>query len=154
MREVDEAIQFLLRAHEPNMAIVIDRHWNLVAANTPGTLLTSLLGDDVPLWNGAVNVMWLMFHPDGLRQYITNFDESASSLLWRVRDDVERRPADIELGNLLTDLEGLVESPSLSSDSPAHAGLVTSVHFALGGQELGLFSCCLLYTSPSPRDRG
>ena len=45
MAGVAEIIGFLLEAHEPNMAIVMDRRWNLVGANTAaGRFTAAVLG--------------------------------------------------------------------------------------------------------------
>lgn len=139
--DVDEAIEFLLRAHEPNMAIVIDRHWNLVSANAPALHLTSLLPDPPPLFEGELNVMWLMFHPDGFRRYVTNFAEVAPTLLWRVHDDLERTPADETLRRLASGLADLAEGAYDPAIMPAHAGLVATVDFDIDGTELRFFTC-------------
>ena len=64
MKLAREALEAVLKAHEPNPALAIDRHWNLVSANR---MVTPLLAGVAPkLLQGKINVMRLGLHPDGL----------------------------------------------------------------------------------------
>ena len=85
---VRRAIDVMLANHEPMPALVIDRAWNIVAANAGVALLLDLLppGLDPDLVGNAVRVS---LHPDGLAPRIQNFDEYATDLLDRIRRQVE-----------------------------------------------------------------
>lgn len=86
MAAVRETIDLLLRAHEPNPALVIDRHWNLVAANRT---LPIVLGEISPaLMTPPVNVLRLAVHPDGLASRILNAREYIGFLVARLRHEV------------------------------------------------------------------
>ena len=64
MGPVRDAIEQVLRAHEPNPALVIDRHWGLVSSNRPvGALLRGVAAH---LLEPPVNILRLSLHPDGL----------------------------------------------------------------------------------------
>lgn len=58
------AIELLLKAHEPYPALTIDRHWNLLAANS--AVAPFLLGLAPELLVPPINVMRLSLHPGGL----------------------------------------------------------------------------------------
>lgn len=85
MRAVRETIDLLLRAHEPNPALVIDRHWNLVAANR--ALAALLEGVSPALLVPPVNVLRLAVHPDGLASRILNAREYIGFLVARLRHE-------------------------------------------------------------------
>src|ERR1700752_5269294 len=60
MKLAREALEAVLKAHEPNPALAIDRHWNLVSANR---MVTPLLGGVSPdMLAPPLNVMRLSFH--------------------------------------------------------------------------------------------
>jgi transcriptional regulator with XRE-family HTH domain len=73
MGPVREAIDRVLRAHEPSPALVVDRHWGLVAGNRAIPLLTA--GVAGHLLAPPVNVLRLSLHPDGLAPRIVNLGE-------------------------------------------------------------------------------
>src|SRR5215469_11270642 len=61
MQAVHQAIEHVLRAHEPYPAVVIDAGWDLVAANGAVPLLTE--GAAVALLEPPVNFLRLSLHP-------------------------------------------------------------------------------------------
>jgi transcriptional regulator with XRE-family HTH domain len=82
MGPVREAIEQLLRAHEPYPALVVDRHWGLVAANR--SLDIFLDGIEQHLLEPPVNVLRLSLHPDGLAPRIANLRQWRDHLLERL----------------------------------------------------------------------
>lgn len=81
-----EALDVILAAHEPYPAIVVDRHWNIVAANTPMILLGA--GVDPSLLVAPVNAMRVGLHPQGLARWIVNLSETRAYFLGRLRRQV------------------------------------------------------------------
>lgn len=79
---VRDALDRLLRAHEPFPALVIDAHWGLVAANRGVEPLIE--GVAAHLLEPPVNVLRLSLHPDGLAPRIVNLHEWRSHLLERL----------------------------------------------------------------------
>src|SRR2546421_5572326 len=67
---VREALDLILRGHEPYPAVVVDRGWNLVAANAPMMILGEWV--DPALLEAPVNVMRVGLHPRGLARWIVN----------------------------------------------------------------------------------
>jgi hypothetical protein len=75
----------------------MNRGWDIAATNAAASRFFALLLDGrTP--HGAGNVLRLMFHPDGLRPHVANWEEVAQSLVRRVhrealaatRDDAGR----------------------------------------------------------------
>jgi transcriptional regulator with XRE-family HTH domain len=76
---VKEALDQLLASHEPFPAIVVDRTWNLVAANRAIAMLTE--GAAPQLLEPPVNALRLALHPDGMARRIINYGEWRAHLL-------------------------------------------------------------------------
>jgi hypothetical protein len=73
MAEANAALEAILAAHLPYPALVVDRQWELVAANDA---LYSLLGGlDADLLEPPVNVIRLSIHLRGLAPRIVNLAE-------------------------------------------------------------------------------
>jgi len=96
-----EAVELILRAHEPNPALAVDRHWNLVAANR--MLPPLMAGADAQLVQGTVNVLRLSLHPDGLAPRIVNLGQWREHLFERLRQQVSAT-GDAVLASLLEEL--------------------------------------------------
>src|SRR3712207_7983685 len=77
MGPVRDALDAVLRGHEPYPAVVVDRHWGMVAGNRAVALLTD--GVAPGLLEPPVNVLRLSLHPDGIAPRIANLAE------WRGR---------------------------------------------------------------------
>lgn len=81
------SVQALLDAHEPNPALAVDRHWNLVASNRLLPLL--LNGIDAELLAPPLNVLRLALHPRGLAPRIANLPAWRGHVLTRLRRQAE-----------------------------------------------------------------
>ncbi|ETW92329.1 MAG: hypothetical protein ETSY1_44130 [Candidatus Entotheonella factor] len=93
MTQVRKALDFMLRQQEPYPAVVVDRHWFVLAGNTASTRLSEWLGDprESPDFNVAddrVNLMRFLFHPAGWRPFVTNWHEVAGWLIERLHREV------------------------------------------------------------------
>src|SRR5262245_37560397 len=64
MAAARQAIERVLKGHEPFPALAVDRHWQLVTANAAVAPL--LTGVDEALLKPPVNVLRLSLHPGGL----------------------------------------------------------------------------------------
>ena len=80
---VRTAIQAILNQQEPYPAVVINRHWDILANNGAATRFFGMLLDGrTP--HGAGNILRLMFHPEGLRPFVDNWEAVAQALVHRV----------------------------------------------------------------------
>jgi transcriptional regulator with XRE-family HTH domain len=82
-----QAVDKVIRGHEPFPAIAIDRHWTLVSANRGVPPL--LAGVDPLLLQPPVNVLRLGLHPKGLAPSVINLGEWRAHLLARLRREIE-----------------------------------------------------------------
>ena len=109
MRQIQQVLGRLLKAHEPYPAYIVDRLWNLVATNEVAAkvLAMGMPPDTDPATFGG-NVMRLMLHPDGARHAVANWQAVAGELLRRLARDVAHQPGDADLADLLAEARGHV----------------------------------------------
>lgn len=81
------ALERLLAAHDPYPAIVVDRGWNVVAANDSLALFTDCVASE--LLQPPVNVLRVTLHPQGMAPRLTDYGEIRAHLLHRLRRHVE-----------------------------------------------------------------
>lgn len=82
LKQAQAAVELVLKGHEPNPAVALDRHWNVVAANRA---ITPLLAGIAPaLLQPPINMLRLSLHPDGMASRIVNFAQIRAHLLHNV----------------------------------------------------------------------
>lgn len=95
------AVEEVLAAHDPYPALVVDRHWELVAANAGlGRLLEGVAPE---LLEPPVNALRASLHPDGLAPRILNLGEWRAHILGRL-ERVHRNTGDAAIATLLAEL--------------------------------------------------
>jgi transcriptional regulator with XRE-family HTH domain len=82
MAAVRDTLELVLRGHEPYPAVVLDRHWGMVAGNRAVGLLTEGVAPE--LLEPPVNVLRLSLRPDGIAPRIANLAEWRGHLLDRL----------------------------------------------------------------------
>jgi transcriptional regulator with XRE-family HTH domain len=141
MTQIRRALDFILRQQEPYPAIVLDRHWNVLQANAAtGRLVTSFVDPATDL--GPPNAMRLMFHPQGFRPHIVNWEAMAASLIQWLHRDVVSGLADDETRRLLEELLSYPGVPRhwRALDLDVSAAPFLAVEFRKGDLELRYFS--------------
>jgi hypothetical protein len=81
-----QAVELILKSHEPFPAIAVDRHWNLQAGNAMLPYL--LTGADPSLLQPPVNVLRLSLHTQGLASRIVNLGQWREHLFERLRQQI------------------------------------------------------------------
>jgi transcriptional regulator with XRE-family HTH domain len=89
---VRKAVDFMLLKQEPYPAFAIDRYWNLLLANDAARQLLAAFIDPLMLQtqfsqDGKVNLLRVMFHPQGVRPFVVNWADVAGQLLCRVQQE-------------------------------------------------------------------
>ena len=87
MEPVRDAVQQVLAGIEPHPAVVVDRHWELLAGNSGVAFFTD--GVDPNLLAPPANVLRLALHPGGMAPRIANLGEWRAHLLERLTRQVE-----------------------------------------------------------------
>jgi transcriptional regulator with XRE-family HTH domain len=83
MRSIMNALQRVLRQHEPFPAVVLDRHWNVIMTNEAAPAFFGRF-IDMKSRPKPRNLLHLMFDPKGMRPFIANWEALARSLFGRV----------------------------------------------------------------------
>lgn len=81
------AVDVVLKAHEPNPALAVDRQWNLVTANAIVPLLLESVAPK--LLTPPINVLRLALHPEGFASRTENLAEWCGHLLDRLRHQID-----------------------------------------------------------------
>src|SRR6201982_3341786 len=143
LKSARQAIDLVLKAHEPNPALAYDRHWNLVTANR----MVAPLLEGIPerLLGQPFNILRLAFHPEALAARTVNLAEWCGHLLERLHRQCEVT-ADPELIKLYADLKAF--------PIPARSGTLPSDQFAIpfklrhDGEVLSFFSTTMVFGTP------
>jgi transcriptional regulator with XRE-family HTH domain len=131
---VRAALRQVLTSHEPYPALVIDRCWNLIEANSGATRLITSCAPF--LLEAPVNVLRLSLHPDGLAPRITNLAQWRGHLLSQAEHRFEAT-RDPRLAELLAELRGYALD---DRDPPTAGGVLVPLRLAVDGIELSFFS--------------
>ncbi len=91
LQPIRQAITRIIGAHEPYPAIVFDWHHDVIDVNAPALkLMLYLFNVEAPADLPAIarNMLRGMFHPDGYKDKIVNWEQTASTMLRRLRAEV------------------------------------------------------------------
>ena len=86
LEPVQRAVDFILKQQEPYPAILVDGAFNILKRNRASQRLFGLFVADPP-GGRLANTIRTMFHPNGLRQYVANWDELAVRMLYKIHRD-------------------------------------------------------------------
>jgi transcriptional regulator with XRE-family HTH domain len=155
MSSVCKAIDFILHQQEPYPAIVIDRYWNLLLTNQGATRLLNIFIDPEQLQthfciDGKINLMRVVFDPQGLHPFIANWEEVAEYSLQRVHREANSS-IENEQSTLLFD--ELIRYPGVAdlwntSSRFAHNDLILTTHLQKDDLNLRFFSTIATLGTP------
>lgn len=147
--QIAGSLQFMVDAHSPYMAVVVDRLWNILIANRPATVfIQRLLGESVD-WSGSPpNAMRLVFHPRGLSRHLVNFPLVARELLRWVERDAAIYPNDAPLRELVAELRDHAGADLVSSRDQGGDGLLLPLRYSVGGGTIELFTTIATIGAP------
>lgn len=142
-------VDLILRGHEPNPTLALDRHWNLIAANKAVDFLLKAVN---PLQlQPPINVLRLSLHPEGLAPQIVNYAEWHAHLLARLSRQIE-----ITADAVLMDLERELKSyayprnakKNQSSGKIALPDIAISFRLLIDETELSFISTTTVFGTP------
>jgi transcriptional regulator with XRE-family HTH domain len=143
LKAARQAIELVLKAHEPNPALAIDRHWNLVAANR--MVMPLLHGITPRLLGQPLNVLRLSFHPEALAARTVNLGDWCAHLLERLHRQCETT-ADPELMRLYQELKAY-PVPARRGPVPSDAVVVPFI-MRRGEDVLSFISTTMMFGTP------
>jgi transcriptional regulator with XRE-family HTH domain len=139
MRPARAAMEAVLAAHAPNPALAVDRHWNLVAANTSVSAL--IAGVDASLLAPPLNVLRLVLHPKGLAPRILDLASLKEHLLARLARQA-MISGDPALAALLRELRDFPAPPGHPEDPEA---LALSFRIRVGNAVLSFLTTTMVF---------
>jgi transcriptional regulator with XRE-family HTH domain len=149
MEPVRGAIDRFLGAHEPYPALVVDRHWNMVAANRAiGVFTDGVAGH---LLEPPANVFRIALHPEGMAPRIANLAEWSGAVMSLIRRNAAVT-GDPRMRELYEELAGY---PGVERTAPAEEGgyvepmLFHRFRLVGGEHELSLFSTVTTFGTAS-----
>jgi transcriptional regulator with XRE-family HTH domain len=142
---VRRSVEILLASHEPNPALVVDRHWTMLTANRAVAHLVA--GAEPMLLRPPVNFLRLFLHPAGLATRIVNLAQWRAQVMDRLR-----RHADASSDPVLADLlEEIRDYPSPGGGYPDQASVDTvavPLRLATFDGVLSFFNTTTSFTAP------
>ena len=120
MRPLRVSLRRLLKAHEPNPALIVDGLWNLIEANRAAELLWEDV--DPELLEPPINILRLAVHPGGLPKISSMTAACSAPLIHRLKRR-SREDADAALGELIEEVETYL--PDEPPDGPATQPVVS-----------------------------
>ncbi|MEF7614381.1 helix-turn-helix transcriptional regulator [Aquincola sp. MAHUQ-54] len=148
LRPAREAIELVLKGHEPYPALAIDRHWQLVAANA--AVATLIAGASPALLAPPVNVLRLSLHPQGLAPRIANLGPWRAHLLERLRQQIAATgdPVLAALRDELEALPGPAAPAAALAAAQAFGGIAVPLQLDTAAGRLSLLSTTTVFGTP------
>lgn len=88
LAQARHAVDLVLKAHDPNPALAIDRHRNMIAANESAMRLIHAAAAPT-LLAGQINVLRISLHPEGLAPAILNLGEWRAHVFARLERQID-----------------------------------------------------------------
>jgi transcriptional regulator with XRE-family HTH domain len=148
MQAARSAVERVLKGHEPNPALAVDRYWRLIMANAVVGPLLGLV-EDKTLLQGDVNVLRISLHPGGLAPHILNLAQWKAHLLSRLGQqiDVSADPKLMELERELTAYPVPSRKGGLANREEAD-GIAIPFAMKVGDQVLSFISTTTVFGTP------
>jgi len=143
-----EAVELVLKGHEPNPALAVDRHWTLVRANAAiDVFLTDIA--DPSLLAPPVNVLRLSLHPKGMAPRIVNFIDWRDHVVGELRR-LGEATADPVIADLERELRSYpvprrIRPPASTKD---HSAIAVPLQIMLGDEILSFISTITVFGTP------
>lgn len=149
LASVRSALDAILRQQEPFPAVVMNRHWDVLATNAAASRFFGfLLGPTADA--EPANVIRLMFSPHGLRPYVTNWETAAEALIRRVHREAVGGLPDEATAQLLSEVLAYPDVPPRWRRPSLEAPLlpVVPVSFMKAGKAFNYFSAVTTLGTP------
>jgi transcriptional regulator with XRE-family HTH domain len=138
--QVTRVLRFLLDRHEPNSALIINRHWDVVMSNGAHRASRDFFLADPNVTDSVrQNLLRLTFHPDALRRQIVNFSVVGPTLMARLERELAEAPGDGRLEELVAEIRSYGPLlPAPTEEVPA--GLLLPLELRKGPVNVRLFT--------------
>jgi transcriptional regulator with XRE-family HTH domain len=141
------AVELVLRSHEPNPALAVDRWWNLVMSNASVAPLLGLV-EDKSLLEGTPNVLRLSLHPGGLAKNIVNLGFWKAHVLWRLGQQIHATH-DAKLIALEKELAGYPAPPPGRRERTEADAIALNLELKVGDHILSFITTTTIFGTPA-----
>lgn len=149
MSPVRRAMALVLHQQEPYGAIAVNRRWEVIQLNQGAArLFTAFMPDPIPDPIIAQNLVHAMFHPEGLRPVIVNWEELCWSFIARLHRETELAPEGRGQAALLAELSRYPDVPSRASLRELAPQPFLTVHLRRPPYDLRLFTVLTAFGTP------
>ena len=147
LERMRQAVELILAHQEPYPAFVLDRHWNVLMANTAAMRVNQLLMNGRESRHG--NLLHQVFDPADFRAVIVNWPEVAEKFLHHLHAQIAAAPTDPRPRRLLGEVLTYPDVPALGRlhDAPAPAPVLTLTFRSSAGQ-LRFFETITTFSMP------
>jgi len=139
-------VETILRAHAPNPALAVDRHWQMLAHNDAVPPLLDGVRE-AALLRPPVNVLRLSLHPGGLAPRIANLPVWRAHLLDRLRRQAEA-VGDPALAGLLLELTALGGGAAPAHPAVPEGAVAVPMELESAAGRLSLISTTTVFGTP------
>ncbi|WP_420838253.1 helix-turn-helix domain-containing protein [Aquibium microcysteis] len=140
------AVERVLKGHEPNPAIAVDRTWTLVRANAAIAPFLEAVTDPA-LLQPPVNVLRLSLHPGGLAPHILDLADWRDHLMERL-GRITQSVADADLSRLMEELAAYPVPPRRRPSKPDPSFIAVPLRMRLGGELLSFITTITVFGTP------
>jgi transcriptional regulator with XRE-family HTH domain len=141
------AVDLVLKAYEPYLAIAVDRGWNLVSANAAAAPFLAQVTNP-ELLQEPINVLRLSLRQDGLGRLIVNYDEWARDILRRLAAQLEAS-GDPVIADLLDELREVTGVPAGHEGRDEHGGVFVPMRIRFGDAVASFISTTTVFGTPT-----
>lgn len=143
------AIEFILAQHEPNPAVLLDRHYNILLQNQAFSRGLRVFLRDARLFEGEPNFVNIMLDERGLRGTLVNASELIARMARRLARLLIVDPGDKTTSLLLERLRSDLSIDALGDGLPGCTSdsLLVPLHLKKDGLEMRLFTAATSLSS-------
>jgi transcriptional regulator with XRE-family HTH domain len=146
-----DALERILRHHEPYPAMVVDAAWNILMNNSASSRIIGACVAEEDLRRlgsgGYVNFIRLMFDPKGMRPHVLSWDATATYLVGRLRRECSSDP-DSAAAVLLREVLPVAPPHFVPSPTALPLPPTAPLELDVGGQSLRLFNTLTTFGTP------
>ena len=154
---IRKALDFILLSQTHSPVLIMDRYWNLIQTNPISEQLINWLIDSEKLQkyfyiDKKINLMRMMLHPQGLKPFVSNWEEIVSHLIKRVYREAIADNNNEQTAQLYQELMTYPDVPQLWKLSHTQTWQIPllTVKFFKDGLNLNFFSA--IATLGTPQD--
>jgi transcriptional regulator with XRE-family HTH domain len=151
-----QALEVMLKHHEPYPCLVVDRNWNMLMSNEANLRLFAQFIDPITVWSeidddGSASLVKLLLHPNGLKPFVRNWELFANYFLKGLRQELRANPYAIATRTLLEEISQLPDLPAIDI-TEVNAPVMPFLTMELVSPTLSINLFSMVSTFGSPHD--